>query len=151
MVLFGAVTTRRYGDFKWDGAKAHANFLKHDVSFEESLMAFADPLAIDAPDRYRLGRFVLIGHSARGRVLFVVYEERRNGIRLISARKASPSKGENMKRDSTHRRLIPPEDALERYDWARPPGGGTPIASRKAPTPSSSPRSYGGTSQRRMP
>jgi hypothetical protein len=60
------------------------------VSFEEALTAFADPLAIDAPDRYMSRRFVLIGHSARGRVLFIVYEERRNTIRLISARKTSP-------------------------------------------------------------
>jgi uncharacterized DUF497 family protein len=60
------------------------------VSFEEALTAFADSLAIDAPDRYMPGRFVLIGHSARDRILFVVYEERKDNIRLISARKASP-------------------------------------------------------------
>ena len=82
--------SRHYGDFEWDEAKASANRLKHDVSFEEALTAFADPLAVDAPDRYRGGRFVLIGHSIRGRVLFVVYEERRSRIRVISARKASP-------------------------------------------------------------
>ena len=69
------MTTRRYGDVEW--AKARANLLKHDVSFEESLTAFADPLTIDAPDRYMPGRFVLIGNSARGRVLFEVYMERR--------------------------------------------------------------------------
>lgn len=84
------MATRRYGDFEWDDAKARVNLLKHGVSFEEALTAFADPLAIDAPDRYMPGRFVLIGYSARGRVLFVVYEERRDSIRLISARKASP-------------------------------------------------------------
>ena len=84
------MTTRHYGDFEWGEAKAHANLLKHDVSFEGALTAFADPLAIDAPDRYIPGRFVLIGNSARGRVLFVVYEERRDNIRLISARKTSP-------------------------------------------------------------
>ncbi|NWF71848.1 MAG: BrnT family toxin [Nitrospirae bacterium] len=84
------MATRHYGDFEWDEAKARANRLKHDVPFEEALTAFADPLAIDAPDQYKAGRFVLIGHSARGRVLFVVYEERRSSIRLISARKASP-------------------------------------------------------------
>ncbi|TKB78479.1 MAG: BrnT family toxin [Nitrospira sp.] len=84
------MTTRHYGDFEWDQAKARTNLLQHDVSFEEALTAFADPLAIDAPDRYMPGRFVLIGNSARGRVLFVVYEERRDSIRLNSARKASP-------------------------------------------------------------
>jgi uncharacterized protein len=90
VVRSGVVTTRRAGDFEWDEAKARINLIKHGVTFEEALMAFADPLAIDAPDRYLLGRFVLIGNSARGRVLFVVYEERLNSIRLISARKASP-------------------------------------------------------------
>jgi uncharacterized DUF497 family protein len=84
------VATRRYGNFEWDEAKARTNLLKHGVSFEEALTAFADPLAIDAPDRYIAGRFVLIGHSARGRILFIVYAERRNNIRLISARKSSP-------------------------------------------------------------
>lgn len=84
------MATRRYGNFEWDEAKAQTNLLKHGVSFEEALTAFADPLAIDAPDRYVPGRFVLIGHSARGRILFIVYEERRNNIRLISARKCSP-------------------------------------------------------------
>jgi uncharacterized DUF497 family protein len=93
------VTTRCYGDFEWDETKALANRLKHDVPFEEALTAFADPLAIDAPDRYIPGRFVLIGHSARGRILFVVYEERGDGIRLISARKASPIQRRKYEKD----------------------------------------------------
>jgi uncharacterized protein len=84
------VATRRYGTFDWEESKAHTNLLKHGVAFEETLTAFADPFAIDAPDRYLPGRFVLIGISARNRTLFVVYEERRAYIRLISARKASP-------------------------------------------------------------
>jgi len=45
-----------------------------------------------------------------------------------------------MKRDSTHRRPIPPEDALERYDWGLS-GGETLIVFRKA-TPSSSLLNY---------
>lgn len=85
------MTTRYFGDFEWDETKAHANFLKHDVSFEEAITVFADPVALDAPDRYIPGRFVLIGNSARSRVLFIVFEERGNNIRLISARKASPT------------------------------------------------------------
>ena len=54
-----------------------------------------------------------------------------------------------MKRDSTHRRPIPPEDALERYDWGLS-GGETLIVFRKA-TPSSSLLNYDDTSERRMP
>lgn len=84
------MATQRYGAFEWEEAKAQANLLKHGVAFEEALTAFADPFAIDAPDRYVPRRFVLIGVSARHRTLFIVYEERKTNIRLISARKASP-------------------------------------------------------------
>ncbi|MGH7964432.1 MAG: BrnT family toxin [Candidatus Binatia bacterium] len=84
------MATRRYGDFEWDEVKARSNFLKHGVAFEEAVAAFADPFAIDAPDLYVPDRFVLIGYSRRARLLFVVYAERGNQIRIISARKASP-------------------------------------------------------------
>ena len=84
------MTTQRYGDFEWDEAKAKTNLLKHGVSFEEALTAFADSFAIDAPDRYMPGRFVLIGRSARGQILFVVYTEQEDRVRLISARTTSP-------------------------------------------------------------
>ncbi|WP_161808525.1 BrnT family toxin, partial [Methyloglobulus morosus] len=35
--------------------------------------------------------FILLGKSAQGRLLFVSYMERNNGIRLISAREATLS------------------------------------------------------------
>jgi uncharacterized DUF497 family protein len=85
------VATQRYGDLEWDEKKAQTNIFKHGVSFEEAVTAFADPMAVDAPDRYMPGRFVLIGSSARSRIVFVIYEERTDNIRLISARKASPT------------------------------------------------------------
>lgn len=110
------MATQRYGTFEWDKVKAHANVLKHEVAFEEAVTAFADPFAIDAPDRYIPGRFVLIGISSRNRILFVVYEERKNNLRRISARRARRFKGVNMKKGSMSHKPIPPEDALERYD-----------------------------------
>ena len=85
------MTTERYGSFEWHAEKAKTNIRKHGVAFEEALTAFADSLAVDAPDRYIPRRAVLIGMSVRRRVLFVVYEERGDIIRLISARQASPS------------------------------------------------------------
>jgi len=36
-------------------------------------------------------RFILLGKSVQGRLLFVSYMERNNVIRLISAREATPS------------------------------------------------------------
>jgi uncharacterized DUF497 family protein len=85
------VATVRYGDFEWDAEKARANQQKHRVSFEEAITVFSDPMALDAPDLYEAGRFVIIGASARGRTLFVVHAELGATIRIISARKASPT------------------------------------------------------------
>lgn len=85
------MSTVRVGDFEWDEAKARAHIRKHGVSFTEAVTVFLDPRAIDAPDLDEPERFVVIGRAASTRVLFVVYAERRDRVRLISARKASAS------------------------------------------------------------
>lgn len=80
-------------DFTWDASKAAANKAKHGVSFEEAKTVFfdesarliADPDHSDEEDRY-----VLLGLSARLRVLLVCHAYRRGSmIRIISARKAN--------------------------------------------------------------
>jgi len=66
--------------FEWDRAKAAANLLKHEVSFEEAATVFADPQGLDGPDlRHSVGeaRFLRIGKSVAGRVLIVAYTVRR--------------------------------------------------------------------------
>ncbi|MGZ8163211.1 MAG: BrnT family toxin, partial [Methylobacter sp.] len=71
-----------------------ANLAKHGVSFEEAKTVFDDPLYVDFYDPdHSLGenRFILLGESAQGRLLFVSYMERNHGIRLISAREATLS------------------------------------------------------------
>jgi hypothetical protein len=78
--------------FEWDPAKAAANLKKHGVSFEEAVTVFQDPLAkIHAdPDHSEDElRQILIGHSAQNRVLLVSFTDRRDRIRLISAREAT--------------------------------------------------------------
>jgi uncharacterized DUF497 family protein len=85
------LATVHVGDFEWDELKARANLRKHGVAFAEAVTVFLDPRAIDAPEREHPERFVVIGRATRSRVLFVVYVERRDRIRLISARKASPA------------------------------------------------------------
>lgn len=80
--------------FSWDPAKASANLRKHGVSFEEATSAFADDhaLLIDDPAHSKdEERFVLMGLSARLRVIVVVHALRDAGhvIRLISARTAT--------------------------------------------------------------
>jgi uncharacterized protein len=79
-------------EFEWDAAKAEANVKKHGVAFEEALTVFADPLAriFDDPDHSDdEPRELIIGHSARRRLLIMSFVERAQRTRIISARKAT--------------------------------------------------------------
>ena len=81
-------------EYEWDNNKAVANLAKHGVSFEEAKSVFDDPLYVDFydPDHsYREHRFILLGESIQGKLLFVSYVERDNVIRIISAREATQS------------------------------------------------------------
>jgi uncharacterized DUF497 family protein len=78
--------------FKWGNRKAESNLRKHDVSFDEAATAFDDPLCVafsDPDHAVEEDRFILMGESTTGRLLVVSYTERSQGIRLISARKAT--------------------------------------------------------------
>jgi hypothetical protein len=78
--------------YEFDPDKAAANLRKHGVSFEEAFTVFSDPLASMLPDDQHSGdepRFVTVGMSSAGRVLFIVYTERGSRIRLIGARLAT--------------------------------------------------------------
>jgi uncharacterized DUF497 family protein len=78
--------------FTWDPAKAAANLGKHAVSFEDASTLFRNPLAKVLPDPTHSEhefRSLIIGHSAGGRLLLVVFAEAIDRIRIISAREAS--------------------------------------------------------------
>jgi len=78
--------------FEWDAAKAHANRRKHGVTFEEAATVFANSLARIFPDPDHSSteeRELIIGHSAKARLLVVSFTERGLSIRLISARPAT--------------------------------------------------------------
>ena len=78
--------------FEWDKEKAKRNIKIHRVSFDEASVAFADPLSLTVHDPLhsdKESRFVLIGSSYKSHVLLVVHTERKNKIRIISARKAN--------------------------------------------------------------
>ncbi len=82
-------------DFEWGEAKNALNFKKHGIWFEEGQTVWADPQAVEFfdPDHSTSeDRFIRAGHSRKGRVLLVVFCERRGGhtIRILSARKATP-------------------------------------------------------------
>jgi uncharacterized DUF497 family protein len=79
-------------EFEWDAAKERDNVKKHAVSFQEALTVFADPLAriFDDPDHSQEEpRELVIGHSAKQRLLVVSFTERQSRTRIISAREAT--------------------------------------------------------------
>lgn len=80
-------------DFKWDPEKARRNVRKHGVSFSEAKTVFADPLAVIFDDEGHSAqepREIIVGHSEAGRLLVVAFVERDTGVRVISARLATP-------------------------------------------------------------
>lgn len=84
--------------FEWDPRKSVSNRKKHQVSFEEALTAFADPLArifddedhsLDEP------REIIIGHSVNERLVVVCFAARGDTVRIFSARKATKRERED--------------------------------------------------------
>ena len=87
-------------DFEWDEGKAAGNFRKHGVDFADAVGVFDDPVALSMPDD-DLGeeRWIGLGTDMLGRVLVVVYTYRGEKIRIISARRATPSERETYQRN----------------------------------------------------
>lgn len=78
--------------FDWDPRKAAANRRKHGVPFEEATAGLADALSIlQADPSHSLDeqRYLVLGMSARRRLLVVAFAERPPRTRLISARRAT--------------------------------------------------------------
>ena len=80
-------------EFEWDPAKATANVTKHGVAFEQAITVFGDPLEMTISDDFHSRaeqRFISMGRSESGRLIVVVYTERDQRVRIISAREATP-------------------------------------------------------------
>ncbi len=80
------------GAFQWNNAKAAQNYAKHGVTFEAAPAIFDDPFAIeeiDGRENYGEERFITIG-MASGRLLAVLYTQRGETVRIITARGAEP-------------------------------------------------------------
>ncbi|HEX7760090.1 MAG TPA: BrnT family toxin [Caulobacteraceae bacterium] len=84
--------------FEWDAAKAEANYLKHGVDFPTAAEVFSDPFGIEEADPRSAGygedRFLLTGMGG-GSLLTVVYTERGESLRIISARRATKHEHDN--------------------------------------------------------
>lgn len=79
--------------FEWDNDKNEYNIANHDgISFEYAVRVFLDEKRIEKYDRFHSSldedRWNVIGKVED--ILFVVYTERNEHIRLISARVATP-------------------------------------------------------------
>lgn len=75
--------------FEWDTEKARTNQTKHTVSFEEAETVFGDRYSItygDIEHSFGEERLIEIGMSDQERLLAVVYVERQDTLRIISAR-----------------------------------------------------------------
>lgn len=78
--------------FEWDPKKAKLNLSKHGVSFEEALTVFGDLLARifdDEDHSIEEQREIIIGHSAKERILIVCFTAQGESVRIFSARKGT--------------------------------------------------------------
>ena len=79
------------GDLKfvWDSEKAEKNYQKHKIKFEDAALVFFDENRIDEFDEVHSDfedRYKVIGRVKK--ILAVIYTEREDRNRIISARRA---------------------------------------------------------------
>jgi uncharacterized DUF497 family protein len=89
-------------EFEWDPRKDAANLEKHGVSLEEAASVFGDPLGrivSDPRHSHDEKRLVLLGLSNRQRLLAVMFTDRREIIRIISAQQVTRSERKNYAED----------------------------------------------------
>ena len=76
--------------FEWDSEKAEKNLKKHGIYFEDAVYAFLDENKIEEFDELHSDfedRYKVIGRV--GKILAVIYTERGERNRIISARYAT--------------------------------------------------------------
>ncbi|MEG0179566.1 MAG: BrnT family toxin [Oscillospiraceae bacterium] len=81
--------------FEWNSEKEQANIKKHNLDFTTAAYVFDDTDRLEFFDKIHStdeNRYVTIGaiNGVTVVVVMVVYTERKEKIRLISARKATP-------------------------------------------------------------
>lgn len=75
--------------FEWDEGNRNKNWIKHKVSNEECEEVFFDPrkrLLKEVFHSSKETRYLLLGHTFRGRALFIAFTLRGANVRVISAR-----------------------------------------------------------------
>ena len=87
--------------YEWDEVKAQLNIAKHGVRFDAATSVFGDEFGLvifDEEHSDNEERFLLLGQSAKSRILLVVHCYRDGDIiRIISARKATKNEQKQYK------------------------------------------------------
>jgi uncharacterized protein len=90
-------------EFEWDENKAAGNLRKHGVAFETAKEVFDDPLSTETIDpmsgEFGEDRFKIVGFGG-SRLLTVIYTQRDDRVRLISARRATGKEHDNYRRQN---------------------------------------------------
>lgn len=91
-------------EFLWDKGNQDKNWIKHSVTNQEAEELFFDTQKImfrDVLHSANEERFILLGKTKAGRLLFIVFTKRRHKIRIISARDVN-KKEVNLYEKKTH-------------------------------------------------
>ncbi len=81
-----------YSVFEWDSEKCKSNIYKHGIDFKDAVAAFEDSQALCAYDidsSVEEDRYILTGRIGNRIIAVVIYTDRRDRIRIISARLAT--------------------------------------------------------------
>ncbi len=78
-------------EFIWDEEKRQKNIKKHKIDFQEILNIFQNPLVTKIDNRHDYGeeRIFALGNVGDFIILAIVYLDKDETIRIISARKAT--------------------------------------------------------------
>ena len=73
--------------FEWNDQKRELNLAKHGIDFDNAIEVFYGPIILRRSDRNNEERWTALGYSDN-RLLLVVFTQRAEVIRIISARRA---------------------------------------------------------------
>lgn len=82
----------KFGGFEWDKGNIDKSYKKHGISPNESEEIFLDENLQVKPDvkhDQQEERFIAIGKTNVGKILFIIFTLRKDFIRIISARVAN--------------------------------------------------------------
>jgi hypothetical protein len=90
------------GLFEWDDDKNRRNIEKHGIDFEDAVEIFDNRMLLRRSDRNNEERWVAIGKS-NDHVIAVIFTQRNDIIRIISARSARKNEKESYRHASIGR------------------------------------------------